>query len=87
MSGSRSCSSNHFHSFVEAAKEILNHSIHMIKRWAMELLGYEFSIVHRPVKMVTDLDALICKIDPHFARHFCIKIEGADQIHTTVQGS
>ena len=43
-----------------AIKEILDYSgsIAMICRWAQELLGYHFSVVHRPSKMMQDVDAL-----------------------------
>ena len=43
-----------------AIQEILDYSgtIHMICRWAQELLGYNFTILHRPAKMMMDVDAL-----------------------------
>ena len=30
----------------------------MVQRWAQELLGYSFSVVHRPARMMVDVDAL-----------------------------
>ncbi|GFH56605.1 predicted protein [Chaetoceros tenuissimus] len=41
-------------------KEIFkyNGSISQIARWAQEMLGYNFVIVHRSCKMMTDIDAL-----------------------------
>ena len=55
-------------------KEILNYngSIHMLSRWSMELLGYNFTIIHRPAKMMADVDALNRRYEPHFQRHLYI---------------
>ena len=54
-----------------SVKEILNYngSIHMLKRWAMELLGYNFAIIHRPSRMMTDVDALTRRFEPHYSRY------------------
>ena len=54
-----------------SVKEILNYngSIHMLNRWAMELLGYNFAILHRPSRMMTDVDALTRRFEPHYARY------------------
>ena len=43
-----------------AIKEILDYcgSITVVSRWAQELLGYDFSIIHRCYKMMRDVDAL-----------------------------
>ena len=43
-----------------AVKEILEYDgpITMIKRWAQELLGYHFSVVHRLQRMMRDVDSL-----------------------------
>ena len=30
----------------------------MVQCWAQELLGYNFSVVHRPNRMIGDVDAL-----------------------------
>ena len=40
--------------------EILDYEgpIPMICRWAQELLGYNFTVVHRPNRMMVDVDAL-----------------------------
>ena len=29
----------------------------MVSRWAQELLGYHFSVIHRPARMMVDVDA------------------------------
>ena len=44
-----------------AIKEIIDYtgSIPVICRWAQELLGYEFTVIHRPHKMMMDVDALL----------------------------
>ena len=41
-------------------KEILKYtgSIHQLRRWSQELLGYEFAIIHRAVSMMKDVDGL-----------------------------
>jgi hypothetical protein len=43
-----------------AMKEILDYNgqIHVIRRWAQELLGYHFAVIHRPARMMADVDAL-----------------------------
>ena len=43
-----------------AIKEILEYSdsIYIICRWAQELLGYQFNVIHRSIKMMGDVDAL-----------------------------
>jgi len=43
-----------------AVKEILEYDgpITMIKRWAQELLGYHFTVVHRLQRMMWDVDSL-----------------------------
>ena len=42
-----------------AVQEILeyNGNIHVICRWAQELLGYNFTVLHRPAKMMADKEA------------------------------
>ena len=30
----------------------------MVSKWAQELLGYNFSVIHRPVQMMVDVDTL-----------------------------
>ena len=44
-----------------AVKEILeyNGSIHQLRRWSHELLGYEFAIIYRASSMMKDADILI----------------------------
>jgi hypothetical protein len=41
-------------------KEILNYDgqIHVVRRWAQELLGYHFAVIHRPARMMQDVNAL-----------------------------
>ena len=43
-----------------AVKEILeyNGSSHQLRRWCQELMGYNFAIIHRKVRMMRDVDAL-----------------------------
>ena len=44
-----------------AMNEILDYDggqIHVVRRWAQELLGYHFSVIHRPAHMMADADAL-----------------------------
>ena len=43
-----------------AMKEVLDYEgdITQVRRWAQELLGYHFSIIHRPARMMRDVDAL-----------------------------
>jgi hypothetical protein len=43
-----------------AVKEVLEYdgNIHQIRRWSQELLGYHFTVIHRPAKMMKDVDAL-----------------------------
>jgi hypothetical protein len=37
---------------------------HLLRRWAMDLLGYSFEIIHRPERMMKDVDALTRHYDP-----------------------
>jgi hypothetical protein len=43
-----------------AMKEMLNYDgqIHVVRRWAQELLGHHFAVIHRPACMMQDVDAL-----------------------------
>jgi hypothetical protein len=43
-----------------AMKGILNYDgqIHVVRRWAQELLGCHFAVIHRPARMTADVDAL-----------------------------
>jgi hypothetical protein len=49
-----------FHGAASAVKEIANYDgdIHQVRRWAQDLLGCLFSIVHRPARMMRDVDYL-----------------------------
>jgi hypothetical protein len=38
--------------------------IHQVRRWAQELLGYFFHVVHRPARMVADVDAFTRRYGP-----------------------
>ena len=52
-----------------AMKEILEYTgnIHQVRRWSQELLGYHFTILHRPARMMQDVDALSRFYDPLIA--------------------
>ena len=39
----------------------------MIKRWAKDLLGYQFAVVHRNAKMMKDVDGLNRFYEPEIA--------------------
>ena len=41
-------------------KEILEYfgPVHQLRRWSQELMGYEYTFIHRPVKMMKDVDTL-----------------------------
>ena len=54
-----------------AMKEILEYTgnIHQIRRWSQELLGYHFTILHRPARMMQDVDALSRFYDPLIASY------------------
>ena len=41
----------------------------MVCRWAQELLGYQFTVVHRPNHMMVDVDALTRRYGPLVAMH------------------
>ena len=41
----------------------------MLCRWAQELLGYSFAVVHRPAKMMSDVDCLTRRYCPSLLRH------------------
>jgi hypothetical protein len=43
-----------------AVKEVLEYdgNIHQVRRWLQELLGYQFSVIHCPERMMKDVDAL-----------------------------
>ena len=39
----------------------------MIKRWAQDLLGYQFAVIHRNAKMMKDVDGLNRFYEPEIA--------------------
>ena len=55
-------------------KEILEYdgSIPMICQWAQELLGCQFSVIHRHNQMMVDVDALTRRFGKLIATHCCI---------------
>ena len=57
-----------------AVKELLEYdgNISMISRWAQELLGYHFTVIHRPARMMRDVDGLTRRFGPLIARHVMI---------------
>ena len=57
-----------------AMTEILDYEgpIPMIGRWAQELLGYHFTVVHRSNRMMVDVDALSRRYGPLIATHCTI---------------
>ena len=58
-------------------KEILEYtgSIHQLRRWSQELLGYEFAIIHRAASMMKDVDGLSRHIDVLIHRYL-IQVRG-----------
>ena len=44
----------------------------MMCRWAQELLGYHFSILHRLGRMMIDVDGLSRRLGPIIAHHLCV---------------
>ncbi len=61
-----------------AIKEILEYdgSIHQIRRWAQELLGYFFQVFHRPARMMRDVDGLTRHYDnPLVAQHLRVALQ------------
>ena len=47
-------------------------NIAMIQRWAQELFGYHFTVIHRKEKMMTDVDALTRLFISAYALHLSI---------------
>ena len=68
-----------------AIKEILEYSgtIQFVTRWAQELLGYDFVVVHRCSKMMADVDALSRRygelLGTHLVMSQCLKIRDMKQ--------
>ena len=58
----------------KAVREVLDYrgTIHMISRWAQELLGYNFEIVHRSDSMMRDVDSITRRYTAQYATHFMI---------------
>ena len=50
--------------------------IAMVHQWAQELLGYDFSVVHRPNRMMADVGALSRRYGKLIPTHV-----GVDSIH------
>ena len=46
-----------------------NGSIHKLKRWTQELTAYAFVCLHRPNKMMQDVDGICRHIDPLINRY------------------
>ena len=46
-----------------------NGSIHKLKRWTQELTAYAFVCLHRPNKMMKDVDGVCRHIDPLIHRY------------------
>ena len=44
----------------------------MISRWALELLGCHFTVIHRPARMMRDVDALKRRFKPMIDKHMMI---------------
>ena len=57
-----------------AVKEVLEYegTISQVSRWSQELLGYQFTIVHRSYKIMMDVDALSRRFGPLIAQHCAI---------------
>ena len=67
---------NHFFWLCDcsAVKEVLEYDgpIGMIRRWAQELLGYQFSVIHRENKLMRDVDALSRRFGKSITSHILI---------------
>jgi hypothetical protein len=57
-----------------AVKEVLEYSgtIHFVMRWSQELLGYQFSVIHRNNRMMIDVDGLTRRFGPLIAQYCMI---------------
>ena len=58
----------------KAVREVLDYqgTIHMVSRWAQELLGYNFEVIHRKDTMMKDVDAITRRYGPQYATHLMI---------------
>jgi hypothetical protein len=68
-----------------AIKEILEYtgSIHVVRRWAQELLGYHFAVIHRSAHMMMDVDALSRRYEGLVLKymHYAAQLAATDRIH------
>ena len=57
-----------------AVEEVLEYdgTIPLVCRWAQELLGYQFTIVHRPNRMMANVDSLTRRYGPLIAIHYIV---------------
>jgi hypothetical protein len=57
-----------------AIKEILEYegNIAMVSRWAQELLGYHFTVIHRSARMMVDVDGLTRRFGKPIAEYIMI---------------
>jgi hypothetical protein len=64
-------------------KEILEYDglIHQVCQWAQELLGYCFHIVHRPARMMADVDAFTRRYEPLITSYLCSAVTMDDKCH------
>ena len=44
-------------------------SIHQLKRWSQDILAYEFVCIHRPNRMMKDVDGVCRHINPLIQRY------------------
>ena len=67
---------NHFYWMCDckAVEEVLEYAgnIAMVQRWAQELLGYHFTVIHRKERMMIDVDALTRRFGEPIATYVCI---------------
>jgi len=68
-----------------AVKEVLDYTgdIPLIKRWAQELLGWHFTIIHRSNRMMRDVDSLTRRYGKTIATHIMVAqaLHSRDKIH------
>ena len=55
-------------------KEVLEYdgTISMVCRWAQELLGYHYTCLHRPARMMVDVDGLTRRFGPALTNYMCV---------------
>ena len=55
----------------------------MLQRWKQELLGYTFAVVHRPNRIMCDVDALSRRYRKLIVAHLCISniLHDHDELH------